>query len=57
MTERTKYVTVEKTVRSGITFGACLAMVISYTKWQSVLWAIIHGFLSWIYVIYHVVVY
>ena len=30
----------EKTVKTGITFGSALAMVISYTTWQSVGWAI-----------------
>ena len=39
-------------VKSGITFGTCLAMVISYTNWHSVGWAIVHGLLSWLYVIY-----
>jgi hypothetical protein len=38
--------------RYGIGFGAALAIVISYTNNQSILWAIIHGFLSWLYVIY-----
>ncbi|WP_170272201.1 hypothetical protein [Clostridium tarantellae] len=42
----------QKTVKSGISFGACLAMVISYTSWQSIPWAIIHGLMSWFYVIY-----
>ncbi|WP_170226748.1 hypothetical protein [Sphingorhabdus contaminans] len=42
-------------VKSGIGFGSALAMVISYTAHQSVLWAIIHGILSWFYVIYFVV--
>ena len=41
----------------GITFGSCLAIVISYTHWNSVLWAIIHGLLSWVYVIYHCIKY
>ena len=43
---------VKKTVKSGITFGSALAMVISYTTWKSVGWAIFHGLLSWVYVIY-----
>ena len=42
-------------VSSGIGFGSALAMVISYTAHKSVLWAIIHGVLSWFYVIYYVV--
>lgn len=48
---------VEKTVKTGITFGSSLAMVISYTTWQSVGWAIVHGLLSWLYVIYFVLLY
>ena len=43
---------VQKTVKSGITFGSALAMVISYTTWESVGLAIFHGLLSWVYVIY-----
>ncbi|MCI9086225.1 MAG: hypothetical protein HFE51_07390 [Clostridia bacterium] len=47
---------VSSTVKKGITFGSALAMVISYTNWHSVFWAIIHGLLSWIYVIYYMIV-
>lgn len=47
-----------KTVsKAGITFGTCLAMIISYTTWQSVGWAIFHGLLGWIYVIYYLIKY
>ena len=35
--------TVEKTVKTGITFGSALAMVISYSTWHSVGWAIFMG--------------
>jgi len=45
-----------ETIRTGITFGTALAMVISWSVNKSVLWAIFHGFLSWIYVIYYVIV-
>ena len=48
-----KTTVVEKTVRSGISFGSALAMVISYTAWHSIGWAIFHGLLSWVYVIYY----
>ena len=48
---------VKKTVRSGITFGSALAMVISYTAWHSIGWAIIHGLLSWVYVLYYIIRY
>jgi hypothetical protein len=44
-------------MKSGITFGSCLAMIVSYCKWKSILWAIFHGILSWAYVIYYVLRY
>jgi hypothetical protein len=40
-------------VRTGITFGSALAMVISWTANKSMLWVIVHGLLSWLYVIYY----
>ena len=40
--EDNKSTNVKKTVKSGITFGSALAMVISYTAWKSVGWAIFH---------------
>ena len=55
--EENKTTIVQKTVKSGITFGSALAMVISYTTWKSVGWAIFHGLLSWVYVIYFVLKY
>lgn len=39
----------------GITFGTALSIAISWSANKSVLWAILHGFLSWFYVIWHVV--
>lgn len=42
-------------IRKGISFGSCLAMIISYTAYHSIGWAIIHGCLSWIYVIYYLI--
>jgi hypothetical protein len=47
----------KEVVKKGISFGACLAMVISFTMWKSVLWAIIHGLLGWIYVVYYLIKY
>ena len=38
-------------------FGTCLAIVISYVKWKSIGWAVFHGFLSWVYVIYYAIKY
>ena len=45
--ERTREV-----VRSGITMGSALAIAISWSTHHSILWAIIHGILGWLYVIY-----
>ena len=44
--EDNKSTNVKKTVKSGITFGSALAMVISYTTWKSIGWAIFHRFQS-----------
>lgn len=41
-----------KVVESGLSGGAALAMVLSYVKWHSIGWAIVHAPLSWAYVIY-----
>ena len=48
---------IQKTVKTGLGFGSALAMVISYTTWKSVGWAIFHGLLSWVYVIYFMIRY
>lgn len=50
--DRDKKDSIKKNAKAGITFGSALAMVISYTTWKSIGWAIFHGLLSWIYVIY-----
>jgi len=39
--------------KAGIGFGSALAITISWSVNKSILWAIIHGFLSWIYVIHY----
>ena len=55
--ENQKTTIVEKTVKTGISFGSCLAMIISYTAWKSIVWAIVHGLFSWIYVLYYIIRY
>ena len=42
-------------VKTGITFGSALAIAISWHAHQSILWAILHGFFSWFYVVYFAV--
>ena len=39
-------------IESGMGMGAVLAMILSYSANKSIIWAIIHSILSWIYVIY-----
>ncbi len=43
-------------IKSGITMGSALAMVISWSLNQSVIWAIIHGLFSWVYVLYYLII-
>ena len=38
--------------QSGIGLGSAIAVVLSWHRNKSILFAIIHGILSWIYVIY-----
>lgn len=43
--------------KAGIGFGVALAITISWSANKSIIWAIVHGILSWFYVIYYVVRY
>ena len=43
----------KEVVRSGVGFGSALAIAISWSQHQSILWTIIHGVFSWFYVIYY----
>ena len=40
-------------VRTGISFGTALAIAISWSVHKSIILAIIHGILGWLYVIYY----
>lgn len=51
MSERVRVIQ-RDVVKSGVGFGSALAMVISFTTHKSVLWAVIHGIFSWLYVVY-----
>ena len=42
---------------AGIGFGVALAIAISWSANKSILWAILHGCLSWFYVIYYAIRY
>jgi hypothetical protein len=43
-------------VGPGVGLGTIIAVVISWSRNKSVLWAIIHGILGWLYVIYALLV-
>ncbi len=48
------YVTANRTVQRGVTFGSTLAIAVSYVTNESIFWAIIHGLFSWFYIIYFI---
>lgn len=38
--------------KAGIGLGSAIAVAVSWSLHKSILWAVIHGVLSWFYVIY-----
>ena len=42
--------------KAGIGFGSALAITISWSLHKSIVWAVIHGFFGWLYVIYYAIV-
>lgn len=42
----------ETKIKYGVTAGASLAMIISWSQCPHVLWTIFHGCFSWLYVVY-----
>lgn len=55
--EKRDHTVIQKNIKKGISFGSALAMVISYTEWGSVGWAIVHGLMNWFYVFYFIAKY
>ncbi|MFY9287945.1 MAG: hypothetical protein WAO98_05535 [Alphaproteobacteria bacterium] len=39
-------------IKFGLGYGAVAAMVLSYSANKSILWMLIHGWFSWIYVLF-----
>jgi len=39
--------------QAGIGLGSAIAVAISWSLNKSIIWAAIHGFLGWLYVIYY----
>ncbi len=50
---RSPLATSHEVARSGVTLGSALAIAISWSVNKSILWAVIHGLLSWLYVLYY----
>jgi len=44
----------ETVINNGVGLGAVIAVVTSWSRNRSVLWAILHGIFGWFYVIYFV---
>lgn len=42
----------QQVASSGLTMGTVLAIVCSFSRNHSILWGILHGIFSWLYVIY-----
>jgi len=43
-----------KAIDGGIGLGSIIAVVASWSRNKSILWAIVHGLMGWIYVVYFV---
>ena len=50
--ERTLGIVTTNAIKLGLGYGAVAAMILSYNANQSILWMLIDGWLSWIYVIF-----
>lgn len=46
---------VSSAAATGASFGCALAITISWSLNKSLLWAILHGMCSWLYVIYYAI--
>ncbi|MEP0212061.1 MAG: hypothetical protein ABJD66_02520 [Cellulophaga sp.] len=46
----------ETALKNGIGIGSAIAIVVSWDRNKSILYAILHGLLGWLYVIYFVIV-
>ena len=41
--------------KAGVSFGSALAIAISWSEHHSIIWAIVQGFLGWLYVAYYAI--
>ena len=52
-TRRVTVINARGAARAGIGFGSALAIAISWSQHHSIFWAIVQGFLGWLYVLYY----
>lgn len=50
--ENGSIVNTQNVLESGVGLGAVIAVVASWSRNRSILWAIVHGFCGWFYVVY-----
>jgi len=50
---RVTMVSARGAARAGVGFGSALAIAISWSEHHSIFWAIVQGFLGWLYVVYY----
>lgn len=46
----------QNVIKNGIGIGSVIAIVVSWDRNKSILYALLHGILGWIYVIYFIIV-
>ena len=46
----------QNVIKNGIGIGSVIAIVISWDRNKSILYALLHGILGWLYVIYFIVI-
>ena len=39
-------------INNAVPLGAAVAVVVSYTEYKSIPWAVVHGFFGWFYLLY-----
>lgn len=44
-----------RVAKAGASFGSALAITISWSEHHSILWAVVQGFFSWLYVVYYAI--
>lgn len=53
MKDQLNQMTNTEVVYKGISLGSALAIVISWGLNKSIAWAVFHGVLSWVYIVYY----